>query len=263
MAEQTPSIQNKRLLVVAILLATAVVVVYNLHVSRIRKGFEGGKVKLLRVNRQMLPGETITAKDLDVVAVPESLAKSLGNAVYAEDRFTVESSTVNQKIEKGQYLLWSHVIGETEDRPSRTISEGMVAVALRLAPQPTLGDILRVGDRVNVLGYLPSGGGKYKAYRIIEAVKVHTVGGRGRVESVKTSRRAGSTDGLRTYSSVSVEVPKSESLKLYNVLSHVKSGQVWLELLNPDEPLPLNAERVNPQLEKLAETAAQTPGARR
>ena len=64
---------------------------------------------------------------------------------------------------------------------------------------------------------------------------------------------------MRSFSSVTVEVPVDESLKLYNVLSHVRGGVVWLELRYANEPSPSIAEKVNPNLDKLAKTAAQGP----
>ncbi len=260
MAQEAEPIQNKKLIVIAILLGAVVVVVYNVHISGIRKATEGGKVRLLEVNRDMGPGEKITAKDLDVRELHERIVENLTSPVKADQRgYIVSNAVLNQRVTKGQLLLWGHITGDKETNPSSKITEGMVAVALELDPQKSLGNILRVGDRVNVVGYLPTGGAGYEASRIIQAVKVHTIGGLGRAEAVGRGRRSRRTEGMRSFRSVTVEVPVDESLKLYNVLSHVRGGVVWLELRSANEPSPSNAEKVNPKLGKLLQAAAQGP----
>ncbi len=262
MAQEAPPIQNKKLIVIAILLGAVVVVVYNVHISGIRKATEGRKVRLLEVNRDMEPGEKITAKDLDVRELHERIVENLTSPVREDEReYIVRNAVLNQPVTKGQLLLWGHITGDKETNPSAKITPGMVAVALELDPQKSLGNILRVGDRVNVVGYLPTGGAGYEASRIIQAVKVHTIGGLGRAEAVGRGRRPRSPEGMRSFRSVTVEVPVDESLKLYNVLSHVRGGVVWLELRFADEPSPpiTENEKVNPDLKKLATTAAQGP----
>jgi len=254
MAEEAPALQNKKLILVAVLLGVAVVVLYNIHISRIRRQVEGGKVKLLRVNRDIRAGEEVTAKDVDVVAVPENFADNLGAPIRAEER-DVLPYVVNRSLQKDQYLLWSHITGGDENRPSAAISDEKVAVALELDPKLSPGDILRVGDRVNVLGYLPAKGGGYETYRIIKGVKVHTIGGVGRSEATGSGRASGGSVGRRSYDSVTIELPPDESIKLYNVLSHVRGGRVWLELLNPGS-LPSDREEVNPELPDLTAKAA-------
>ena len=47
MAEQAPAIQSKRLLAVAVILGLVVVVIYNVHVDRVRKAGRGRMIELL------------------------------------------------------------------------------------------------------------------------------------------------------------------------------------------------------------------------
>ncbi|HUU60089.1 MAG TPA: hypothetical protein VMZ50_11140, partial [Phycisphaerae bacterium] len=86
----------------------------------------------------------------------------------------------------------------------------------------------------SLIGIISLGSQPPQSYRIIESVRVFAIGGQGVKETVQTARGFKITDrGQRSYRSITVEVPPTESLVLNDVLSHV-SGGVRVLLLPSD-----------------------------
>lgn len=256
--QQVPGIQNKRLLIVAAVLAAVVVIVYNVHIRQVRRAGRGRTIQLLRFQRDMELGEQITSKDLTVVPIDEVAAGNLGNVMGKEHLKFATQSIINQRVQKGQYLLWQHITQDEHSGPSRMIGKGMVAVSIDMDPRVAPGDILRVGDRVNILARLSVGRGPLKTYRVVEGLRVLAVGGRGRKQMAAYGKsRRPFEEGLRSYRSITVEVFPDVSLQLENVLSH-KVGSVRVELLNPAEKLSATAGQINPSLQNLTGAAAPT-----
>jgi len=229
----TPGVSNKKLLAVAIVLAAVVVVLYNVQISRYRKAQAGETVELLRVATDMRVGDRITRDDLEVVKMNVAFARGLANCLTADRIDYAIGSTLNRDVRKGQWLLYEYTISPTQDNPSRRIQPRWVTHTISVDPQKTPGEILNVGDRVNILGMLAVGGKPLQAYRIIENLKVIAVGGRSFQQQASVGRRRrGSSSAARQYRKITVEVPPDVSLQLANVLSHVR-GSLWVEVRNP------------------------------
>ncbi len=256
MAEVAPDIQNKKLLVIAIVLALVVVVVYNLHVTSIRKSAVGEMVDLLVLTRDMQAGEQISAKDIKKIPMGQQVVKRLASYVTADEyNYVIGGALVNQPVVKEQILMAYHITpGALE---GHKFSPGKVQVALKLDPTLALGQILRVGNFVNVLATLSVDGGPPEAKRIIEGVRVVAIGGVGRQEIAAHRRSSSSkTEGMRSFRSITIEVDKDQSLKLANVISHARNGQVWLELRGRPEASEVTG-KVNEDLDLLAKEAAK------
>jgi len=265
MTDEAPAIKNKRQLLIGAILALVVVVVYNYHVHRVREAGKGTTVRLLRMVRAMSPGQALSPKDVKVVEVSTNLLGSLGGVVKLEPQESVADVVrgyeLTQYVQEGWLLQTAHLgLGEPPS-PSSALEKGMVAVSLSLDPRYTPGDILRVGDRVNILGMLQVGGQPLQAYRIIEGVKVQAVGGRGpRTGTLVVPSEFDENLGVRSYKSIVVQVPAVESTRLINVLSHV-AGSIWVEIINPAEAPDSELKiRINPVLKTLSEAAVPTEG---
>ncbi len=251
MAEVAPDIQNKKLLVIAIVLALVVVVVYNLHVSSIRTSAVGEMVELLTLTHNMQAGEVITAKDIKKIEIGQQVVKRLGSYYPADEYdFVISGNVLNQPVVKDQILMGYHIISGA--LKSRNFTAGKVQVALKIDPTLALGQVLRVGDFVNVLAFLSVDGGPSQAWRVIEGVRVVAIGGVGRQDDpAPKSRRSSKPQGMRSFRSITIDVDKDQSLTLANVISHARGGQVWLELRDTPEAKDVTGE-VNTKLDSLA-----------
>ena len=259
MTPDTPGIVNKKLLVVALVLAAVVVVAFNFHVARVRREARGDTVRLLRLRSDMQAGERIDEDDLEVVEIDRSVAEGYGDVLTADRIGYATTSTLNQSVRKGRWLQLGHTITREEDSPSARIVRGLVTHTFGVDSQRAPGELLRIGDRVNVLGMLSLGGRPLQAYRIIENLKVVEIGGRSYQEPSASRRRGdSSSEGMRQFQKITVEVPPDVSIQLANVLTHVQ-GDVWIEVRNPTDRGPTTPQ-VNPALEALA--AAATPPTR-
>jgi len=259
MTEESSGVQSTKVLIVALVIGAIVAIVYNLHIYNIRKQSQPVMAEVLCFDHDMFAGDRIRpGKDIAVKRVPKSVTESLDGVVKKEALAKVEQDGVlNQDVRKGQLVFWHHVTADERTAPSWGIGKGKVVVALPLDSQRVQGDILRVGDLVNVLGLFSlDKKGPIRTYRIIEGVQVHAIGGKG-IKGPGGSRRSSSA-GLRSYRTISVAVDKGNdvSLALSNLLTHAQGKEVWFELRNPKERLGSNAGQINPDLVKLAKTAA-------
>ena len=260
MAEQTPAIQSKRLLMVALVLAGIVVVIYNVHITQVRKAGRGKMIDLLQFRRDMDPGETVTKKDIHVKPVDRLVYRGMGNVVTEKDFDLVVGSVLNQSARKDDYVKYGHVTADEGGGPARKLGEGMVAVSLEIDPRNALGDILRVYDRVNILARLSVNRKQLKTFRVIRAVRVMAVGGRG--EYGRTTAEGGRTRiGRlpRSYRSITVEIAEKISLQLANVLSH-KAGSIGIELCRSGQTVDATAGQIAPELKSLVDQASPGRG---
>ena len=254
MAEETQGIQNKWLLLIAVVLGVIVVLIYNAHIRAIRAEQKGKTVAIIQVNKDLKLGEKITARHIKMEEIPHGSEKAFGKVLKWEDRnfvLALGGRRVNQPVMKGQYLLWDHVMDYSGSRASGKLGDGMVAIPIEFDSDKSLGDILSVGDTVNLKGVFDLKGGQYKTYRIISGVRVMNVGGRGAAGGAGAGR--GRT-GMKSYRRITIEVSPKVSLELSNLMTHMH-GDIQLELNQASTRLPPNAGEINPLLEPLTAKA--------
>lgn len=248
--EERSGVQNIWLLLIALGLGLIVVVIYNVHIYRVRQEGRGKTIQLLRVTRDIEPGDTISREDVEVRAVPKQFEGSLGNVVGEENLDFAVGSTVNQAMEKQQWLQWGHITRSDTVKPANAIGRGNVAVTVPLDTTRNPGNLLRQNDRVNILGLIGTDGTAGKTYRIIEGVRVLAIGGVALNQDDPKKKATKTTAGVRMYRSITVEVSPEVSIQLNNILTHVV-GSCWLELRSSKEGKPKNAEKIHPDLAKL------------
>ncbi len=233
---KAPSVSNKKLLITALVLAAVVVLLYNFHMRSVRKASRGETVQLLRFVRDMRADERIERKDLEVVELELEYAKGLGNYLTRDKLSYAVSSTLNQPIRKGRWLLFDHTIVKEESNPSARIKLRMVKYSFPIDSEQSPVEMLREGDRVNVLGMFTVGRNPLQAYRVIENVKVMEV----------PSKRK-----------VTLEVTPEVAKQLANIRTHAR-GSLWVEVRNPTEGG--GKAEIHSELRKL--TAAPSTGRR-
>ncbi|HUT02158.1 MAG TPA: Flp pilus assembly protein CpaB [Phycisphaerae bacterium] len=256
--EERNGVQNVWLLIIALALGLVVVVVYNFHIYRVRQEGRGKTISLLRVNRDIEAGERLADEDLQEQFLPKQYEGSLGNVVRAENKENAVGSVVNQNIEKGRWLHWSHIIGGDTAKPANVIAKGNVAVTVPVDPRMSLGDILSQNDRVNILGLVPVGQ-QLRTFRIIKGVRVLAIGGEGIRPNKVMEWTPKSKQGSRSYRSITIEVSPDVSIQLANVLTHV-SGSCWVELLSSSEARSADFGKISPELKDKAASPSRATG---
>ena len=226
MAEETPKVKNKGLLIVALVLAAVVAVVYNIHIIHVRKAARGKTVKVLAFRRNMEPNEVIKSIDLEPKELAARWIEGLGDVVCGEDADPSNFRKVydlKEGVTRGLFLRWSHIGAGKTSRPSQAIDKGMIAFPLEIDSRLAPGTICSVGDRVMVIGTLSVKGDALKAYSVIEGVRVLAIGGvAGRpLDSSDGRKRLMRQTAQRSYRSILIEVTPETGLQLTNVLSHV------------------------------------------
>lgn len=249
MAEEAKGVQNKAVLIIAVVLAVIMVAIYNFHVAFLKKTLQPEKVKLLKTNRDLKPGDRITAKDVVTVEVEKASLDAIGSVIT--DMAFVTGNPVNQAVDKDRFLLWAYFTSARANPIEKILSPNMVAYALPVDPKYTLGSLLQPGAFVNIIGLLPDGKG-LQMMRIIEGVKVVSVGGK--TGDTMNDRTSGAVTGA--YRNVVIEVSPKVSLQLANVMSRVQ-GEIRLELANTGS-VENKAAELRPEVMKWA-GAAEAP----
>lgn len=243
--------QNVWLLLIALGLGLVVVIIYNVHILKVREEGRGEAVQLIRVTRDLDQGEKIAEEDLVVKLVPKQHQVSLGKVVPGENLSYVVGETLNSPINKGRWLTWAHITGDSSAKPSDQVGRGKVLKTIPLDEKKSLGDLLRQNNAVNLVGHVWMDK-SLRTVRIIEGVKVVAIGGLG----AKTERGAptaaggNSRTGMRSYRDVTVELSPKVAIELDNVLTYVNGG-CWLELIGTSSST-TGYGVINPELKKLA-----------
>ncbi len=238
MAEETPGVANKKLLVVALVLAVVMVVFYNIQVAAIRSSSRGQTEWVLQFQVDRSSGEKISSGDIKAVEIETRFAKGLGSYLTQKDRDFALGRVLNQSVTRGQWLLWSHVTASEENNPSRNIRPNMVKYSFTIDPGQSPTETLREGDRVNVWGMFILADKIEQAYPVIENLKVMEVPSRNKITVEVTQKIAGQLANVRT-----------------NAI-----GSLWFTVRNPTEPG--KSPQVNPKLSKLSAVPLHRRGLR-
>ena len=222
--QESQTVKNKGLLVTAVVLGVLVVFVYNWHISSVRDAGIGEKVKMLVFNRTMEAGEKIEMSDLEVKPVETHFMESIGsNVIFGVTPKELEGEVLSQKVQRGRFLRWDDILGHGQKSPTHLLDEGTESFQISIQPRESPGQMLRVGDRIVLLGVLAPPGKKVSTYRIIEGVKVVSIGGMAASPTTGRNkpgeRRYGSI--MRSYRTIGIQVTPETATELNNVLTHL------------------------------------------
>ena len=228
MPEETPQVKNKGLLLVAIVLAIVVVIIYNLHVTRIRSSLQGEQLMLLHFTRGMQVGEKITRKDVQRSPVRKDTAEQLGTVVKEESISFLIGRKLRQEVNPMQWVQWNYIQGSDTGKDGSDPGPGKVAITVELDSRAPIGPLCRPGSRINLLAFLHVPDMPPRMYRVIRNVRVLSTG-MDVVEgpSGQDSARRKTT---RTYRTIGLEIKEDQAPKLQNILIYA-DGKVYAEVL--------------------------------
>ena len=234
--EQSSGVQNKGLLITALVLGVLVVLVYNWHIGQVRQAGIGETVELLVLKRNMESGEKVEDTDLKVVRTETHFKEGIGqNVIFNTKPGDLKDEVLSRRVLRGRFLRWEDFVGHEPDPNSEGLEEGKESFQITIEPRESPGQMLRVGDRVALLGILALGGGKpLKTYRILDGAKVVSIGGIASGPTRTTSRTRGSsgyTRAQRTYRTIGIELDKKTVLKLNDVLTRLV-GSLRIDVLS-------------------------------
>ncbi len=250
MAEQTPEISNVKLLAVAATLGLVVMGVYNFHIHQVRMEGRQGRVRLLRYGNDLEVQDRIGESDLSVVEVSRDMAQALGEVVREKDRELILGARVNKRVYKGDYVAYSDVRSAGGSRPSQTTRAPERIVTVEIDRRAAPGRLLRVGDRVDLVGILKLPGEEHpRAREIIPAALVADVAGQGGQEAMNSGRRGGSMPAR--YDQIQVVVDNEKEALLWENVKTWVIGSVLVHVRPADEDVPDDAGKVADELRRL------------
>ncbi len=251
-------LRNVKLLVIAGVIALLAVIGYNVSIQQAAEEARGETVRVLQYTEDLDIGEELTADSVAVKEVSKTFAGNLGKVIVLkedESAGLVVGMTLARGVKKGRWAFWDDVRRAGGKSPLEgLIDPTKVGVPLEIDPRLSPGEILQIGDRINLVGQVSIGGRPVQHHRLIEGVKVVSIGGRG-LKSVKVGAyETFVSSSAKQYRSITVEIDRDESLAFQNLLSQVQ-GNVKVELLNPNARRGPNWGKINPALKSLAEAA--------
>jgi Flp pilus assembly protein CpaB len=143
---------------------------------------------------------------------------------------------VSRSVERKNKVYYKDILERSGGTPADDITKGMRGLSLRVDPNYTPGNILRVGGRIDILGRVSPIGKPAKTYTLVRNLRVLGVGGHGEKteESIGSKRRRGYNPGIRVYRSVTVEVSPELAEQMVDLLGRVQ-GKIWLTVRNPSD----------------------------
>jgi len=242
-------VQNRKLLLVALVLGAVVVILFNIQVRSARKSGEGETIELAGFDRRMTRGEKIKTGDLKLILFPERFRGGLPNVLEWENRSLALGKRLIRPVQENEFVRFDHIEVDESSLPSNNITPGMTAYVVPMDRRRAPGNILVPNSHVNLVGMFTING-KTEARVILQEVRVLGVGGVGPAESMglAPSRSRGNLP-RRSYDSIVIEVSPKVALQLDNLRTHAL-GDFWVQVLNTtqisSEPSP-----ISPALESL------------
>ncbi len=256
MADETPAIQNKGLLITALVLAVIVVLLYNFQIERAVNQARGETVDVMVFARDLNPGDRVSAADMEVRSVSVEVGKGLGQVVFARDRGGITDEAINRAASKGSFVMWDHFNTFLKGGNGAVPPSGMGIYPLSVDRKKTPGAMLGVGDRISVWGMLPGPDGKLTSTCIIRGLKVRGIGpGDSQSFDMGSKSRVSSAKSQSSYDSIKVDITEDVRRQLENVISHV-SGGLGVDKLNPDDPVIKDYPQITEEAKPFAKNAA-------
>jgi len=248
---------NKKLLITSLVLGGVAMVMFYAYVKGRDRQVEARKVDVLRWRANRKHGQKVTKEDFDVVSTDPDTAEKLNLVRNTAVNVTmIIGWHLSRNVERDDFVRFSDMVENRPDVPSRRIKVqydkdlgGYRAFPLRVDPQRTPGDLLRVDDHIDLIGLISVGGKPARAHTLIENLRVLGVGGRSESpeEAWRSRGRAKSRQNLRVYRTLTVELRQRTAERMAELLPRVR-GKIWLVVRHPDEQPGKNDGKINPAL---------------
>ncbi len=253
MAEKTQGVQNLWLLATAIVLGLLAVVIYNVHISAIRDERKSQTEKVLTVAQDIRKGQSLK----DSFLIEEEIFRDKGGAWEKHVLASRRDSLIKGKkpvfvtLRRGEYLMECHLTRPDQTDVAGVLRPGMVGKTISVASDESPGDLLRADGYIDLLGIFQTKEGRFETIRILEGVRVVSVGGtRPNLDDVRHNARA--VKPLTNFRKIMLEVAPDISTKLANLETHCV-GEFMLDIV--PEPSARHAAKITTKLDILSRTA--------
>ena len=247
---------NKKLLLISLGLGVAAVILFYMYTSIQEAQAKESVVRVLKWKLNRKADDEVSKEDVASVTVALTTFRNLESVMKdnEENRSLVIGGHLSRSVKRADFIRFSDILENTPEAPSRRIKMqpddfGYRAFPLEVDPKRTIGDMLRVDGRIDIIGLVSVGGKPARAYTLIENLRVLGVGGRSESpeDRLRRARRGRVADNLRVYRTLTVEVHKRTAERLAELLPRVR-GKIWVVLRHPKEPPGTNDGKINREL---------------
>jgi hypothetical protein len=231
MPEEAPAVQNWRLLIVACVLGLVVMVVYNVHINKIKRGMDKVMITAYRYDRNMESGEKVAEDDLISVQLAQDTAEDIGRLLKEHEKGLAVNQIIQSDVSKDGFVMMGHFTASASTGIGNELHPDKVYETILIDSKKSVGKVLRIGNYVNILGMLPTKQGTYKTYRIIEKLKVVAIGG----NTDSGGKRGSAGRGVRSFGTITVEMKVKDpdvSLQWSNLQTYLR-GSPFIEICSP------------------------------
>lgn len=246
---------STKLVVIALIIAAAAVVLVNVYIGVLRKQAQTSAFTVYRLKQSVRPGDKLTDRHVEAVAVPEDFQSAFSNAVDPTGLETRLGEIFRRPADRADVLTYDLFLDPDENELDRRISRDMRLVALPVNPR-RLPATLRPGMFVDIEAPFPSTGVP-NVLPVMERVRVMAVGSHSVIDEATSEGKA----RLGSYSTISIEVTPSQATQLSKIAKAV-TGDFEIQLRNPgDHSTPkIPTGGLNPEVLQLIEPGRISTG---
>ena len=207
-------------------------------------------IRVLKWKVSRKTGDLVTKEDIESVTMPVMTFKHVAGILKddAVNQGLVIGSHLSRNVKRGDFIRHSDIL---ENRPgvSRRIRRGDYRAFPLEVDASRIESLLRVDDRIDIIGLVSVSSKPARAYTLIENLRVLGVGGRSESpeDRLRHARRGRVAGNLRVYRTLTVEVHKRTAERLAELLPRVR-GKIWVVLRHPKEPPGTNDGKINREL---------------
>ncbi len=211
-----PAGGSTKLLIVAAVLAVVAVVLVNLYVEAAKRSVDTDEFPVFRLRVSKSPGQTLEARDVERIAVPEKFQPSFAGAVgpNADGQADTLGEVITRPVEVGEILEYRHFDLLTEDESRLLINDGMRGIALPVDAS-TVPDPLRPEMWVDLEAPFRGNAGDTVILPVMERVRVVSVGS---TNIIDEQRGRGGRSGV---GKITLEVTPDQASQLETIKSIV------------------------------------------
>jgi len=260
MSERTPTpppqAGSTKLVIIALVIAVVVVLLTNIYIEAIRRQVNESAFEVYVLTRNVQPGDTLQARDIQAQLVPERFKDSFDRLqVIGKDEMALHVSqrdTIMRPSRTGD--LVRHTLFRTpglDDRATEVESgKRLIALPVNSASLP---GVLQQGMYVDIEAPFFTGGSQPEVLTIMERVQIIALGTHSYSEYDTDAPSKGPT---RSYRTITIEVSPQEATDLAMILQ-LASGPFHLWIRNPQDTArpKLQKEGINPKVLELVDRA--------
>ncbi|HEX7010333.1 MAG TPA: RcpC/CpaB family pilus assembly protein [Phycisphaeraceae bacterium] len=242
---------NTKLVAVAAIVAAVAVVLVNVYIEVVRRQAREGEFIVYRLTTSVRPGDRLSERDAQPVAVPERFRDSFGDALDETGFRARLGEPFRRSANRNDVLTYALFTDPQENDLDRRIGLEMREKALPVNPR-SLPAGLRPGAYVDIEAHFPDGAGS-RVLPVMERVKVLAVGPYSVAD--ESSDASGRPMRAGSFASISVEVTPEQATQLAAIQTII-AGDFEIHLRNPgDTGTPkIPSGGINPQVLALVES---------